>query len=514
MIQFSVSMMCANPFKLESQIKVLDKKTDFYHIDIMDGHFVPNLTLSLDYVKNLVEVCSKPVDIHLMVDNPNDYLDELISYSVNCISFHIETAQQSAFRIIRKIKDAGIKVGIVISPRFSIDDYRIFLPMIDKVIVMTVEPGFAGQKMIEEVIPKIEYLNELRSRNGYSYNIEVDGSNNYSTFLRYKKAGVDISILGTGLFNALNISSEFDKIKAFVNESELPLQYILGIDVGGTHIRYGLVNENNEIISASKIRTINDERKFAEWLSNVIKEEFKEFSIKSISVGLPGIVNPNENRIISLPNLNGFTNSNFFNELQNELGIKVNINKDTIHLLAHDISRFNLNNQNALGFYLGTGFGSSLYLDSKFFIGDTFSSGEIGHLNVFDKDNQCGCGNFGCTETQVSGWYLNQIRSEYFPETMIDDVFRIHQDHPMIIKYMFDLAKVISIAVNLLDVKNVILGGGVVNSPYFPLETLIQNLRPMLRSDDMRNIINIIKSDSSNHDGILGAAKYAREFKG
>lgn len=513
MIQFSVSMMCANPFRLESQIKVLDEKTDFYHIDVMDGHFVPNLALSLDYVKNLVNVCSKPVDVHLMVTNPADYLDELISYSVHCISFHVETAEQASFRIIRKIKDAGIKVGIVISPRFSVDDYEIFLPIIDKVIIMTVEPGFAGQKMIEEVIPKIEYLKQLRSINGYNYSIEVDGSNNYSTFLKYKKAGIDISILGTGLFNAADLSSEFDKIRSFVAESDVQKEFILGVDVGGTHIRYGLVDDKNEVIFASKIRTINNEVLFKEWLSELIKSEYKEYLIKSISIGLPGIVNPDENRIISLPNLNGFVNENFFLDLQQYLGVKVNIHKDTVHLLAHDVSRFNLSNQNTLGFYLGTGFGSSLYLNSKFFVGDTFSSGEIGHLNVFDKDNQCGCGNFGCTETQVSGWYLNQIRSKYFPETMIDDVFTVHHEHPMIKKYIADLAKVISIAVNLLDVKNVILGGGVVNASNFPWDTLIQNLMPMLRSDDMRHSFHIIKSDASNHDGILGAAKYAREFK-
>lgn len=513
MIQFSVSMMCANPFRLETQIKFLDEKTDFYHIDIMDGHFVPNIALSLDFVKELVSACTKPVDVHLMVENPANYLDELISYSVHCISFHVESAQQSAFKIIRKIKEAGIKVGIVISPRFSVDEYKIFLPQVDKIIVMTVEPGFAGQKLIEEVIPKIEFLKQIRVENGYKFKIEVDGSNNYSTFLKYINAGADISILGTGLFNASNLNQEFDKIKKFVLLKEVTQEYILGIDVGGTHIRYGLVNENNEVSFSNKIKTINNESMFEDWLKKIIAEDFKGFSVKSISIGLPGIVNPIINRIISLPNLNGFTNKDFFNELERKLGLKVNIQKDTVHLLSNDVSRFNLKNQNTLGFYLGTGFGSSLYLNSKFFEGDTFSSGEIGHLEIFDEDNPCGCGNFGCTETQVSGWYLNEIRAKHFPETKIEDVFNIHSHDPIIEKFLSDIAKVISVAINLLDVKNVILGGGVVNTPNFPWEIFMQHLIPKLRSDEMRKSIHVIKSEANIHDGILGAAKYIKEFK-
>lgn len=511
MYKLSTSMMCANPFLLQSQIEVIDMKTDYYHIDIMDGHFVPNLTLSVDYVRYLKTVATKPIDVHLMVNNPGDYIDALIKIGVDCISFHIETTPQSAFRIINKVKQSGVKIGIVISPRYSVEEYKLFLPLIDKVIVMTVEPGFAGQKMIEEVLPKITELKHRRASEGYSYNIEVDGSNNYSTFLRYKEAGADISILGTGLFNAPSLSDEFDKIQEFINNGDVSEEFILGIDVGGTNIRYGLVDRNFATSHIARIKTIDNEFEFSNWLKKLILSDFQNYNIKSVSIGFPGIVNPHTSHIISLPNLKGLENSDFIKNLQKEIKAKILIQKDTVHLLAHDIHRFSLKDRNVIGFYLGTGFGCSIYIHSKFHLGDTFSSGEVGHLNVFDNSNSCGCGNVGCSETKVSGWYLESIRSKSFPQTQISDIFTNHKDSNEVKHFIIDLAKVLSITINLMDVSNIVLGGGVVNINDFPMQQLIDELMPRLRSDDMRNVIQIFKSDMNSYDGIIGSAVFAKE---
>ena len=122
MYKLSTSMMCADPFELGKSIATIDKQTDFYHIDIMDGHFVPNLSLSLDYIKSLKMRVTKPIDVHLMVSNPSMYIDELIEIGVSIISFHLSTVKGSAFRLIKKIKDANIKVGLIINPSETIQE--------------------------------------------------------------------------------------------------------------------------------------------------------------------------------------------------------------------------------------------------------------------------------------------------------------------------------------------------------------------------------------------------------
>ena len=197
--------------------------------------------------------------------------------------------------------------------------------------------------------------------------------------------------------------------------------------------------------------------------------------------------------------------------MQQEVKEEIIIQKDTVLLLAHDIHRFGLKDRNVLGFYLGTGFGCSVYIDSKFYLGDTFSSGEVGHLNVFDNSDSCGCGNLGCSETRVSGRYLELIRSKCFPQTQISDIFTNHKDSSEIKQFIIDLAKVLSITINLMDVSNIVLGGGVANINDFPMQQLIDELMPRLRSNDMRNIIQVFKSDMNSHDGIIGSAVFAKE---
>lgn len=513
MYKLSTSMMCADPFKLESQIEIINLHTDYFHVDIMDGHFVPNLALSIDYVKTLKLVAKRPIDIHLMVDNPYDYLDDLIKVGVHCISVHVETINQSIFRVLTKIKENGIKTGIAISPRFSVEDYLLLYPLVNKVIVMTVEPGFAGQKMIEETIPKISKLRSLKDKNNYNFDIEVDGSNNYSTFLRYKNAGAEISILGTGLFNSDNLENEYVKIREFIAERNENIKYTLGIDVGGTHIRYGLIDTNYQIKEVYKIKTIKSSSLFSNWIKNLINQDYKDIKIDAISIGLPGIVNPHTLNILSLPNLKALENDDFLQKLEKELKIKITVQKDTVYLLAHDINKFKLKGKNVLGFYLGTGFGSSIYLDSKFYLGDTFSSGEVGHLEIFNVDNQCGCGNFGCTETAVSGWYLESIRLKHFPDTSIEDIFVKHVEHDKIIKFIENFAQSLSIVINLFDVSSIVLGGGVINMENFPLDMLIEFLLPKLRSDEIRGKMNFFLSESNPDDGIVGSAIFAKEHK-
>jgi|LGOV01.1.fsa_nt_gb D-allulose-6-phosphate 3-epimerase len=218
MKQFTTSMMCANMFKLQDQIKVIDKYTNLYHIDIMDGHFVPNLSLSFDFVKQLREVTKKQIDAHLMITNPGDYIDLLIEYGVDYISMHPKTIEKDAFRLIGKVKSNNIKVGIVLSPSDGLDAIKYYKDRIDKITVMTVEPGFAGQGVIKETISKIKEVYDFRKENNLNFKIEVDGSNNFSTFEDYYKNGTDIFVLGSTLFKESDLEQSFKNIIRFIED--------------------------------------------------------------------------------------------------------------------------------------------------------------------------------------------------------------------------------------------------------------------------------------------------------
>lgn len=213
---FTTSMMCVDMFKLQEQITTIDKYTDLYHIDIMDGHFVPNLALSFDFVKQLRSKTTKLIDAHLMITDPGNFIDLLISYGVDYISLHPKTIEKDAFRLIKKIKSQGIKVGIVLSPSVGLDVIKYYKDHIDKITIMTVEPGFAGQGVIEEAIGKIKEVYDFRKANNLSFLIEVDGSNNFSTFERYNSNGTDIFVLGSTLFKEQNLEESFKKIKNFI----------------------------------------------------------------------------------------------------------------------------------------------------------------------------------------------------------------------------------------------------------------------------------------------------------
>ncbi|MDP2814821.1 MAG: allose kinase [Erysipelotrichaceae bacterium] len=507
MYKFSASMMCANPFKLESQIEIIDKYTDYYHIDIMDGHFVPNITLSLDYVRQLKKNSTKPIDVHLMVTNPDQYIDELLEIGVNCITFHIEAVYSSVFRLITKIKKSGCKVGFAISPSFTIDNLRMFLPNIDKVTVMTVEPGYAGQPLIIEVIPKIKEFSDLKKQHNFNYLIEVDGSNNFKTFDRYIENGAEISILGTALFNEEDLESNFIKIKEFVLKQKTS-NVTLSIDIGGTFTRYGLIDSDNNLLEHQKISTFRNKDDLVKWIKEYTKDLTEKHNVKAIVIGYPGIVNQANLEIISLPNLSGLEGKDYLTALYNEIQIPIFVNKDTTHLLEYDIQHFNITDKNVLGYYLGTGFGHAMLLNGKIFEGDTYAAGEIGHINIFDNSVQCGCGQFGCSETKVSGKHLREIKEEHFANTEIDDLFVNHTNEQPIQQFISDLARTISISLNLLDVSTIVLGGGVFNMKAFPNESFEQQLKQHLRSDKFRQKLSVMYSKDISINGIIGGGLF------
>ena len=201
-MMFSPSLMCMDLLSMKEQVEILNERADFYHVDIMDGHFVKNITLSPFFVSNLKRISKLPIDVHLMTEYPDDYIEELAKSGADYICPHAETINKDAFRIINKIKGFGCKAGIVLNPATPIEWIKYYIHLLDKITVMTVDPGFAGQPFIPEMLDKIKELKELKEKNGYNYLIEVDGSCNERKFDILTEAGAEVLIVGSsGLFN-------------------------------------------------------------------------------------------------------------------------------------------------------------------------------------------------------------------------------------------------------------------------------------------------------------------------
>lgn len=197
---------------IKSNINVLDKSTiDYLHLDIMDGNFVQNKTFNIDEIRDLLSDTTKPKDVHLMVNNIKKYIDDFSILNPEFITFHFEATYDSE-EIIEYIKSKNIKVGISIKPNTSIESIIPYLPLIDLVLIMSVEPGMGGQTFIEEVVSKIDTLKELREDNkDYNYVIEVDGGINDETIKLCSNA--DILVVGSFITDSNNYQEQIDKLK-------------------------------------------------------------------------------------------------------------------------------------------------------------------------------------------------------------------------------------------------------------------------------------------------------------
>jgi len=202
MYRFSTSLMCMDMSHFRQQVEFLDSVTDFYHVDIMDGHFVPNLTLSPWFIGQLRRLSTKPIDAHLMVEEPQKFLGTCAGSGASLVCFHAEAADGEAFRMIQDLRTQGTRVGVVLNPETLPSRASYYLDLVDRVTVMSVDPGFAGQPFIRQSLKKIEELRTLRDRLGLAFEIEVDGSCNAQTFHDLASAGAETFVMGsTGLFN-------------------------------------------------------------------------------------------------------------------------------------------------------------------------------------------------------------------------------------------------------------------------------------------------------------------------
>lgn len=212
--RFSPSLMTMDLDKFKEQITFLNTKVDSYHIDIMDGHYVPNITLSPWFMEEVRKISKLPLSAHLMVTNPSFWVKQLIDIKSDYICMHVETLDGLAFRLIDQIHSAGLKAGVVLNPETPITVIEPYIDLLDKVTIMTVDPGFAGQRFLVSTLEKIKTLKKLREKYGYQYLIEMDGSSNREHFKVIDEAGPDIYIVGrSGLFGlSSNIEEAWEQM--------------------------------------------------------------------------------------------------------------------------------------------------------------------------------------------------------------------------------------------------------------------------------------------------------------
>ncbi len=203
-IQISPSILSADFSQLGSEIKRLEKGgADMIHVDVMDGHFVPNLTIGPEVIKSLRKHCSLKFDVHLMISPVHKYIDDYADAGADIITIHPE-ATENLIESINKIKKLNKKAGVSLNPESKISLIENLLNQIDLVLIMSVNPGFGGQKFMPEVLNKVKYLKNLKKEKDLNFDIEIDGGINFENCQEAIKAGANILVSGTTVFKSNN----------------------------------------------------------------------------------------------------------------------------------------------------------------------------------------------------------------------------------------------------------------------------------------------------------------------
>jgi len=200
-LKIAPSILASDFSCLLSDVKKVEQKADILHFDIMDGHFVPNITFGPGVVRALREKINLPFDVHLMVDNPEKWIKPFAEIGCEFLTVHLEAAVHLD-RLVSSIKGEGIKAGVALNPATSLCNLEYILPRLDLVLLMTVNPGFGAQKFIPEVLPKIKNLRQMAEKRGVQLDIGVDGGINGKTAEKVVKAGANILVMGTSIFGA------------------------------------------------------------------------------------------------------------------------------------------------------------------------------------------------------------------------------------------------------------------------------------------------------------------------
>ncbi len=212
------SILAADLSNLSGQIRLVEiAGADWIHCDVMDGHFVPNITFGPIIVKAARKSTKLPLDVHLMIENPDKYLESFVKAGANSLTVHQETVIHLN-RTITKIKELGIKAGVAINPATPVDSLKEILEFVDLVLIMSVNPGFGGQKFIKNSLRKVREAAELRSKMNANFLIEIDGGIDNKTIKPALDAGCDVFVTGSAIFKTDNISAAAMELKNIIIE--------------------------------------------------------------------------------------------------------------------------------------------------------------------------------------------------------------------------------------------------------------------------------------------------------
>ncbi|AEB10703.1 ribulose-phosphate 3-epimerase [Desulfobacca acetoxidans] len=198
---------------------VVEAGADWIHIDVMDGHFVPNITIGPPVIKALRKITDLPFDVHLMIAQPEGYIADFVEAGANIISVHVE-ASTHLHRTLTEIRRLGCKPGVVLNPATPLETITYVLEEVDMVLLMTVNPGFGGQEFINAVSPKIEKLREIIDRLNLPVAIEVDGGANLETIAIMARAGADIFVAGSAIFNQPDYKAAISRLRTVVDRAQ------------------------------------------------------------------------------------------------------------------------------------------------------------------------------------------------------------------------------------------------------------------------------------------------------
>lgn len=210
------SLLNANTYNIKEQLQILkDKGIDHLHVDVMDGQFVPSQAFGPNTVNDLKNMTDFKLDVHLMIENPEKHIP--LYKNADIITVHYESTRH-LYRAIQLIKNMGLKACVAINPATSVSMIEEVLPMLDQVLVMTINPGVPGEKFIAQTMTKIEKLDQLKKEKNYHFNIEVDGNMNKDTINECLKAGANMFVSGSYIFNGSipdNIDSLLEEVKKY-----------------------------------------------------------------------------------------------------------------------------------------------------------------------------------------------------------------------------------------------------------------------------------------------------------
>lgn len=213
-MKLAPSILSADFSQLLNDVKKIQEGgADYIHVDVMDGHFVPNISFGAPIMKSLLGKTNMPFDVHLMIENPDKYIEDFVTDNTEFITVH-EEASIHLHRTIQKIKSYGVKAGVSLNPSTPVENIKWVLEDVDMVLIMSVNPGFGGQKFIPSALKKIQELLEIKNKMGYNFLIEIDGGITLDNWKEVEAAGVDIAVSGSGVFKAENVVERVKEFKA------------------------------------------------------------------------------------------------------------------------------------------------------------------------------------------------------------------------------------------------------------------------------------------------------------